>query len=224
MRSLPVIVGGILCACGGEPRGAVVTIPHAPQVAAAIPSPSEHAIALDKLVYGEASTREWDAIQLTLPDAYGWDNVNFILVPSVISIQYGNEDDFHAILGAFVMHVPHSDKPGACARVFEDWAQEWLDAFDTNYTKGRSWSAPWGATTMEGGDVLGKVATIVARGTYQCAYAVYPAWKDDCLVLGLAVPNRGEEAKAKALRDRFARELFPSVKVTAPTPPNQHAP
>jgi hypothetical protein len=72
---------------------------------------------------------------------------------------------------------------------------------------------------MEGGDVLGQVATVVAHGTYECAYAAYPAWKDTCLVIGVAIPSRDDDARARALRDRFARELLPNVKVSASAPP-----
>ena len=76
-------------------------------------------------------------------------------------------------------------------------------------------------TVMQGGDVLGKVATVIAHGTYQCAYAAYPAWRDTCLVIGLAIPSRTEDARARALRDRFANELLPNLHVSASMAPNE---
>jgi hypothetical protein len=188
---------------------------------------------LDRLITGPTSPHTHNGIEIPLPDSDHWDDVDFILVPSVLSIQFGEEDDFHGILGGFLVHVPNNGQPGACARSFEKWAGDWLDAFDTNYEKGRKWSSSgwmrpaWPGekveqpSFMEGGDVLGKVATAVAHGTYECAYAAYPAWKDTCLVLGVAIPSRDEDTRARALRDRFARELFPNVKVTTSTPPSE---
>ena len=54
---------------------------------------------------------------------------------------------------------------------------------------------------------------------YAVAYALYPAWKGACLVLGIAVPARGEIERAKALRDRFTKEVLPALQVTSPSEP-----
>lgn len=233
------LIALVLVACGGNPSAPAVELPR-PRAAVAAPAsddpePSTHTLALDKLIGSETTMRSGNGINIPLPDADGWDDVNFILVPSVVSIQYGKEDDFRAILGGFLVRVPNASTPGACARDFEVWAAEWLDAFDVDYKKGRTWAGPWtrplwpGERTdkpippgvMEGGDVLGKVATLIARGTYHCAYMAYPAWKDTCLVIGVGIPSRGEDARARALRDRFAREVLPNVTVSASTPPTE---
>jgi hypothetical protein len=222
MRGLAFVA--CLAACGGDTRAVVeIHTPNAPPVLVE----SEHALALDKLLTGELSAIAPNDIEIPLPDAEHWDNVNFVLVPSVVSMQYGLEDDFHAILGGFIVKVHDNRTPGECTAKFETWASEWLDAFDVDYTKGKAWSWQWSRqgladeppVTIEGADVLGKVATLIARGTYECAFAAYPAWKDTCLIVALGVPSKGERTRAKALRDRFTREVFPNVHVSSSSPP-----
>jgi len=41
------------------------------------------------------------------------------------------------------------------------------------------------------------------------------------LILGIAIPARGELERAKAVRDRFAAEVLPMVRVTAATEPKE---
>jgi hypothetical protein len=190
---------------------------------------------LERLAHAPTDMRSRNGISIPLPDADAWHDVNFLLVPSVVSIQYGEPSDFHAILGAFVVDVRNADEPGACDRAFVPWAGIWLDAFDAVYDLERAWAGTWRRNiwsregdeavgweyaAIQGATIFGKVATVLMRETFACAYAVYPAWKTKCLAVGVAVPNRDDAApQADALRVRFVSELLPNVRVDVSTPP-----
>lgn len=66
-----------------------------------------------------------------------------------------------------------------------------------------------------------KTATILSRESYAAAWAAYPAWDKACLIVGVAVPARDDEARAREVRDRFVKEVLPKVVVTTPTEPKE---
>lgn len=234
---------GCAASCGGAPHDARIT---PPTISVPAPHPggdrptssfptSEHGKVLDRLATAPIGMRSRNGISIPLPDADAWHDVEFLLVPSVVSVQYGEPSEFHAILGAFVVNVPDADEPGACDRAFVPWAGVWLDAFDTVYDRERNWAGTWKRNVwsrdreepvgtelvgIQGAYIFGKVATVLMHATFACAYAVYPAWKKTCLAVGVAVPNRDDAApQARALRDRFVGEVMPSVRVDVSTPP-----
>src|SRR5436309_1949063 len=59
-----------------------------------------------------------------------------------------------------------------------------------------------------------RTATLAMSDDYAVAYATYPAWKGACLVVGAAVPARDEPQRARAVRDRFVREVLPKIEIT----------
>lgn len=69
--------------------------------------------------------------------------------------------------------------------------------------------------------LMAKTATVLSRDTYAAAWSAYPAWEKACLVVGVAVSARDDETRAREVRDRFAKEVFPSVKVVAPVEPKE---
>jgi hypothetical protein len=66
-----------------------------------------------------------------------------------------------------------------------------------------------------------KTATILSRESYAAAWAAYPAWDKACLIVGVAVPARDDEARAREVRDRFVKEVLPKVVVTTPVEPKE---
>ena len=54
-----------------------------------------------------------------------------------------------------------------------------------------------------------KTATVLSRESYAAAWASYPAWDKACLVVGVAVPARDDEARAREVRDRFVKDVLP---------------
>ena len=82
------------------------------------------------------------------------------------------------------------------------------------------------ATTFEWRHEQGELHTSYARTEslamkdgFAVAYAAYPAWKGACLIVGIAVPARDDETRARAVRDRFATEVLPHVLVLAKEEP-----
>jgi hypothetical protein len=158
-----------------------------------------------------------------------------VSIAAVLSVQYGDASDFHAILGAFLVNVPNANDAGACDRAFLPWANRWLDSFDAEASREKAWAGSWTRSVwsrsgdvvrnerdaIQGAYIFGWVATIVAHGTYASAYVVYPAWEGTCLAVGLAVPNRDDATpQARALRDRFLNEILPNVRVSTSAPPS----
>ncbi len=66
-----------------------------------------------------------------------------------------------------------------------------------------------------------KTATILSRESYAAAWAAYPAWDKACLIVGVAVPARDDEARAREVRDRFVKEVLPHVVVTTSVEPKE---
>jgi hypothetical protein len=66
-----------------------------------------------------------------------------------------------------------------------------------------------------------KTATILSRESYAAAWAAYPAWDKACLIVGVAVPARDDEARAREVRDRFVKEVLPKVVVTTSVEPKE---
>lgn len=69
--------------------------------------------------------------------------------------------------------------------------------------------------------LMAKTATVLSRETYSAAWVAYPAWEKACLVVGVAIPARDDEPRAREVRDRFVKEVFPKVVVTSPTEPKE---
>src|SRR5581483_3111748 len=64
-----------------------------------------------------------------------------------------------------------------------------------------------------------KTATLLQKDSYAGAWAAYPAWKGSCLIVGVAVPSRDNDQRAKDVRDRFMREVLPRVEVLSAEEP-----
>jgi hypothetical protein len=162
---------------------------------------------------------------MRLPDAANWTRVKFWTVPSLVGFRYGK--DHHALAGAFVTHVPDNTVRGACDKSFEAWANPRVQLFEVELEHEPIRSFSWrnaqepkaAPQILSVESVFAKTATVVARDTYAAAYVVYPAWKGACLVVGVAVPSRGDQERAKAARDHVAAEMFASLEILAATEP-----
>lgn len=189
-----------------------------------------HAAALAQLVEGKAAPRvdKQGSVAVPLPDAAHWTRVRFLTVPSLVGFRYGK--DHHAIVAAFVTHVNDNTAQGACAKSFEDYAAPFVQAFEVELKhdapEAFAWSppskspAPKVVHIVQVDPLRAKTATLLSREQYVAAWAAYPAWNEKaCLVVGVAIPERGEGARALAVRDRFVREVFPKVTVTSTAEP-----
>jgi hypothetical protein len=178
-----------------------------------------HSAALEQLKIGRMGERvdRQNAVLIPLPDPDHWTRVKFWGVPSLVGFRYGKEH--HAIVGSFVTHVDDNTVPGACAKSFEAWAQPWLDAFDVEVKHESPIAVMWERKVVDVDSVFARTATLASHEGYAGTYAAYPVWKNACLIVGLAVPARDDDDRAKDVRDRFAREVLPHVRVIAKEEP-----
>ena len=226
-----VAIGGVALAvsgCSGPPPA-----PKSRIVAAAPPRDdggaakggtggSEHAAALEQLKTSDV-TAPWkdrqSSLRVPLPDAKTWVRVKFWGVPSLVGFRYGR--DHHAVVGAFVTHVPDNGAPQACSKSFESIAAPMVEAFEVSIKHDPPVAFPWNRQIVDVDVLFAKTATVLARDEYAASYATYPVWKNACLVVGVALPARGEPERAREVRDRFVKDVFPKVEVTAKDEPGE---
>jgi hypothetical protein len=191
-----------------------------------------HSAALEQLRVAPltAKSDKQASILVPLPDAEHWTRVRFLTLPSLVGFRYGKEH--HAIVAGFVTHVEDNAAEGACNKSFEQWATPFIEAFEVEIRHDPPAAFSWSAPPLEPGapkriaivdvdPVFAKTATILARESYHAAWAAYPAWAKACLVLGVAVPVRDDDARAREVRDRFLKEVFPKITVLRTTEPKE---
>lgn len=201
-----------------------------------------HSAALEQLKVAPTGpkTDKQNSIVVPLPDAPNWTRVRFLTVPSLVGFRYGKAH--HAIVAGFITHVDDNTVEGACTKSFEAWAMPWIEAFEVDLhhdpPSAFSWTvpapkiaapAPVGPAPappppkkiaiLDIDPVIAKTATVLSRETYAAAWAAYPAWEKACLVVGVAIPGREDEVRAREVRDRFVKDVLPNVKATAVTEP-----
>lgn len=191
-----------------------------------------HSAALEQLKVAplRPKTDKQGSILVPLPDAEHWTRVRFLTLPSLVGFRYGKEH--HAIVAGFVTHVEDNLAEGACNKSFEEWAMPFVEAFEVELRHDPptafSWTipgtlpkAPKKIAIVDVDPVYAKTATVLSRESYHAAWAAYPAWDGACLVLGVAVPVRDDDTRAREVRDRFLRDVFPNITVLTTTEPKE---
>ena len=191
-----------------------------------------HSAALEQLRVAPLAPRtdKQNSIVITLPDGPNWTRVRFMTVPGLVGFRYGKQH--HAIVAGFVTHVDDNTVEGACNKSFETWATPWVEAFEVDLRhdppSAFPWTIPRGASPasapkkiaiVDVDPLFAKTATLIARENYAAAWTAYPAWEKACLIVGVAIPARDDEARAREVRDRFVTDVFPKVTITMPTEP-----
>jgi hypothetical protein len=181
----------------------------------------EHAASLEELKAGKLEWRNdrQDSVHLLLPDAPSWTRVKFWGLKSLVGFRYGKEH--HAVVAADIVHVDDEMAPGACSTAFEKWAQPMIEAFEVVLDHDPPRAFPWNGKIVDVDSLVATTATLGVRDQYAVAYGAYPAWKGSCVILGIAVPARGELERAKAVRDRFAAEVLPKIEVRGKEEPKE---
>lgn len=196
---------------------------------------AEHAAALEQLKtapMGSGMDRQ-GTVRLPLPDSPSWMRVKFWGVKSLFGFRYGTQH--HALVAGFVTYVPDNSVPAACQKSFEQWAMPWVKAFEVELQRDPPMATMWKRGALWPGEAAGasipspvelesvfaRTATLLQRESYAGAWAAYPAWKGACLVIGVAVPARDEAERARAVRDRFLREVLPNVEVLSGEEPKE---
>ncbi|CAN5703829.1 hypothetical protein BH09MYX1_BH09MYX1_16670 [soil metagenome] len=185
----------------------------------------EHAAALEELRTAPVSGRpdRQNAIAIPLPDADHWMRVKFWGIPTLVGFRYGQ--GHHAVVGGYVTHVDDNTAPGACTKSFEKWALPLIEAYDIDIKHDTPSAFSW-HKTPETTDIISieslfaSAATLIEQSEQAVAYAAYPAWKGSCLIVGVGVPVRdGDSARARAVRDRFVKDVLPFIRVTSEDEP-----
>jgi hypothetical protein len=182
---------------------------------------AQHAAALEELKTGTLGWRtdRQESMRVLLPDWAHWTRVKFWGITSLVGFRYGK--DHHAIVGGAVVHVDDETVPGACGHAFEGMAQPWVDSFEVALEHDPPRAVPWNGKIVDIDSLVATTATLGVRDEYAVAYATYPAWKKACLVVGIAIPARGELERARAVRDRFVAESLPKLLVFAKEEPKE---
>lgn len=239
MRALALLAFALLaCSSGPAAPTAIPVVAASPpkddgKAAQGGAGGAEHAAALEQLKnapLGPGVDRQ-NSVRLPLPDAEHWMRVKFWGIPTLVGFRYGS--GHHAIVAGYVTHVPDNTVSGACAKSFETWAMPLIDAYDIDVQRDTPQAVSWSrapndpAAPAQIADIeslYAKGATLMEREEYAVGYATFPAWAGACLVMGVAVPARdGDMERAKAVRDRFVREVLPKVEVlSAEEPPKRY--
>ena len=204
------------------------------------PGGDTHSAALEQLRVAPTGPRadKQNSILVPLPDAPNWTRVRFLTVPGLVGFRYGKSH--HAIVAGFVTHVDDNTQEGACNKSFETWAMPWVEAFEVDLRHDPpaafSWTVPTAPAAAKGettrvlpkkiaiidvDPLMAKTATVLSRETYTAAWVAYPAWEKACLIVGVAIPARDDEPRAREVRDRFVKDVFPKVQVLAPAEPKE---
>jgi hypothetical protein len=239
--------GAIGCSTAAIPS-AIPTKPVAPapppkddgKPAQGGPGGDGHSAALEQLRVAPllGKTDKQNSVVIQLPDGANWTRVRFLTVPGLVGFRYGKSH--HAIVAGFVTHVDDNTVEGACAKSFESWAMPWVEAFEVDLHHDPPGAFPWTIPAaaaprpakgeplapkkiaiVEVDPLFAKTATVLSRESYAAAWASYPAWDKACLVVGVAVPARDDESRAREVRDRFVKEVLPKVQVTAAVEPKE---
>jgi len=157
------------------------------------------------------------AMRVLIPDARHWTRVKFFGIPSLLGLRYGK--DHHAVVGVTVQQVPADSPLPACSVALEAWGAPMLDVFDVEVEREPVTTFSWRGELGEIHRSYARTASLAMRDGFAVAYATYPAWKGACLVVGVAVPARDDEPRARAVRDRFVSEVLPRVLVGAKAAP-----
>lgn len=238
---LGLLVAGCSTAHAAQPSRAVVAASPPPKddgkSAQGGSGGESHSAALEQLKVAPVVSKpdKQGSLSIPLPDGDHWTRVRFLTIKSLVGFRYGK--DHHAIFAGFVTHVDDNSVQGTCNKSFEQYATPFIEAFEVELKHDPpvafTWSppaapAPKGARAVKRVEIVdvdpvhAKTATILSRESYEAAWAAYPAWGNTaCLVLGVAVPVRDDPQRAKEVRDRFLREVFPKIAVTGPEEPKE---
>ena len=224
---LPALIFGA-AACGGSKGAAHGPVGSPSALASNVkgPNDAEHEAAIARLAEAPWGMRidKRRTFSLPLPDGGSWTHVKFWGITTLAGFRYG--DSHHAVAAAFVFASTKTDATvEGCSKRFLAWGRAHAKAFDLDIGEPRVDVVSWlGAPVVEGSpEASAQVRiyvldaerrSVFGTSRYPSAFAVYPAWRDACLVIGVSVP--GDDAPlADVVRDRLVRDALPAVVVKA---------
>jgi hypothetical protein len=216
---LAIALGAASCAPAPlrpEPPHAASVATRASASAPAGGPTSEHPIAIAHLAASPWGARldKRAVLAVPLPDASEWTHVRFWGVTTLAGWRYG--DDHHAVAAAFTFApktVPATIDE--CAERFADWGRPRARSFDLRLSEPRVDEIPWQGKRARVYVMDADRRSIFATHRYFAAYAVLPAWRDACLVVGFAVPGADAVDDARTVRDRWVRDAVEAISTKA---------
>jgi len=176
---------------------------------------SEHGDAIGRLIDAPWGARmdKRHLLSFPLPDGGAWTHVRFWGVTTLAGWRYG--DEHHAVAAAFTFPPNGEATVDKCAARFAEWGRERGKAFDILVGDPRVESIKWGpeGATAKIFILDAERRSLFGGRLYAAAYAVYPAWTDACLVVGVAAPENEAGEGARVLRDRLVKDALPSLVV-----------
>jgi len=169
-----------------------------------------------------ARTDKDEQLLAPIPDWENWKRLRYWGFDNLVGFRYGNE--YRAMTVAHVQVMPEGTpvKSETCMRAFEDWARPQIAGFDVKLQPFRVKIARWRDQPLVIQSVDGWVSWGIGSADFSAAWTAYPAYKDACLIYGVAVPWRDHEALAKKVRDRFVEEGLVNFQALTPEKPYRH--
>ena len=219
---LAFVACGVIGACAARPPPPHVAAPSPSSSASTLAAAakedhrgpkSSHADAIGRLLDAPWAARvdKRRVVSLPLPDGPAWTHVKFWGVTTLAGYRYG--DDHHAVAAVFTF-APSKTPATAdgCAARFESWGRDHAKNFDILVGDSRVDTFAWGNGEHAKVYVLdAERRSLFGNKKYAAAYAVYPAWTDACLVVGVAAPEDEAGDAARMLRDRLVRDALPGL-------------
>jgi hypothetical protein len=216
-----VISGASLVALGllGCSNAAVVpaTAPMAPPTPASVSvkepggdAQDPQRAALERLL-GEpwgGRTDKDEQLLAPMPDWEHWKRTRYWGFDHLVGFRYGKEH--RAMIAARVHEMPAGVpvKSETCMREFVDWARPQIAGFDVKLSPFQVKVARWREQPLVIQSVDGWVSWGIGSADFSAAWAAYPAYKDACVIYGVAVPWRDQPELAKQVRDRWINQGF----------------
>ncbi|HEV8549751.1 MAG TPA: hypothetical protein VGQ57_12000 [Polyangiaceae bacterium] len=159
-----------------------------------------------------------------IPDWEHWKRLRYWGFDNLVGFRYGKE--YRAMTVVRVQTLPDGVpvKSETCMRAFEAWARPQISGFDVRLKPFEVKIARWHEQTLVIQSVDGWVSWGLGSADFSAAWTAYPAYKDGCLMYGVAVPWREQEELAKKVRDRFIDEGFANLQALTPEKPYRHEP
>jgi hypothetical protein len=157
-----------------------------------------------------------------IPDWEHWKRLRYWGFDNLVGFRYGNE--YHAMTVAHVQVMPEGTpvRSETCMRAFEDWARPQISGFDVRLQPFHVKLARWRDQPLVIESVDGWVSWGIGSADFSAAWTAYPAYKDSCLIYGVAVPWRDHPELAKKVRDRFVEEGLVTFQALTPEKPFRH--
>lgn len=189
-------------------------------------APDPERAALERLLgeaWGLRSDKD-EQVLVPMPDWEHWKRTRYFGLEHLVGFRYGSEH--RAMIAARVQDLPEGTpvRSEACMKVFEDWARPQIQGFDVRLSPFVTKVVRWRDQPLVIQSVDGWVSWGIGSADFSAAWAAYPAYKDGCLIYGVALPWRDQPDLAKKVRDRWMNEGFVAMNTLTTDKPFRHEP